>query len=207
MTDAKSSCERTPQMYALKHFAEASQSAMVASSSFSDPEAPKPSRRSFVAVAATSVGVAGGVLAASTLLGPMEPSADVRARPPSRFALDGIVPGREITILWRGKPLFLRHRTGGEIAAAVADDGLAMKQPQRDAQRVKPGQAQWMVLVGVCTYDHCLPFYSEGPHGGWLCHCCGSVYDTSGRARAGPAPRNLEVPAYDFIDVHTVQLA
>jgi len=101
-------------------------------------------------------------------------------------------------IKWRGKPVFIRHRTPKEIAEAKADDGKPMPEPATDASRVKPGKEEWLILIGVCTHLGCVPNFGLGPFGGWLCPCHGSVYDTAGRIRAGPAPLNLFLPDYTF---------
>jgi ubiquinol-cytochrome c reductase iron-sulfur subunit len=102
-------------------------------------------------------------------------------------------------VKWRGKPLFIRHRTGKEIAAAIQDDHADMRDPVTDEQRHKPGKAQWLILVGTCTHLGCVPTFGGGDYGGWFCPCHGSVYDTSGRIRKGPAPKNLVLPDYAFL--------
>ena len=103
---------------------------------------------------------------------------------------------RIVTVQWRGNPIFVRHRTKKEIEDAVNVDVASLRDPQTDAQRVK--KAEWLVVIGVCTHLGCIPTGHEGPYEGWLCHCHGSVYDTSGRIRSGPAPLNLAVPGYKF---------
>ena len=111
--------------------------------------------------------------------------------------LSAIKEGQIVTIKWRGNPIFVRHRTKKEIEEAQNANLGEMRDPQTDAARVK--KPEWLVLIGVCTHLGCIPQGHDGPYDGWLCHCHGSVYDTSGRIRQGPAPRNLEVPAYTFL--------
>ncbi len=107
--------------------------------------------------------------------------------------------GQQAVVKWRGKPVFVRHRTKAEIAKAVADDGKEMRDPAADASRHKDGKPEWLVVVGVCTHLGCVPTFGTGDYGGWFCPCHGSVYDTSGRIRQGPAPLNLEIPDYAFV--------
>jgi ubiquinol-cytochrome c reductase iron-sulfur subunit len=94
--------------------------------------------------------------------------------------------------------VFIRHRTAPEIAAAVADDNADLRDPAHDADRHKPGKAEWLIVIGVCTHLGCVPIFGEGDYHGWFCPCHGSVYDTSGRIRKGPAPKNLFLPDYVF---------
>jgi ubiquinol-cytochrome c reductase iron-sulfur subunit len=110
--------------------------------------------------------------------------------------LSAIPEGSSVTVKWRGKPIFVRHRTPKEIKEA-ADVTLAqLPDPQADAQRVK--KPEWLVVIGVCTHLGCIPLGNQGEYDGWFCPCHGSAYDTSGRIRKGPAPKNLEVPNYAF---------
>jgi len=110
--------------------------------------------------------------------------------------LSAIPEGSSVTVKWRGKPIFVRHRTPKEIKEA-ADVTLAqLPDPQADAQRVK--KPEWLVVIGVCTHLGCIPLGNQGEYDGWFCPCHGSAYDTSGRIRKGPAPKNLEVPSYAF---------
>jgi ubiquinol-cytochrome c reductase iron-sulfur subunit len=103
--------------------------------------------------------------------------------------------------MWRGKPVFVRHRTKLEIEEARKVDVQALPDPQKDEDRVKKGKDEWLVMVGVCTHLGCVPLGgSSGDYDGWFCPCHGSHYDSSGRVRKGPAPRNLEIPEYSFTD-------
>ena len=130
--------------------------------------------------------------------------------------LTPIKEGQAITVMWRGKPVFIRNRTKDEIAQAAAakatelvdlsarNGALAEKAAADDANRVKKGKENWLVLVGICTHLGCIPkgqsiADQKGEFGGWFCPCHGSHYDTSGRVRKGPAPKNLEVPTYEFV--------
>jgi ubiquinol-cytochrome c reductase iron-sulfur subunit len=164
-----------------------------------DPHASgDPNRRDFIhiATAAAALGAVGGLV--WPLIDQMNPAGDTLALASIEFDLGKVEPGQQVVVKWRGKPLFVRHRTPEQIAAAIKDDGQG-KEPQKDADRVKPGKAEWLILVGTCTHLGCVPTVGGGPYGGWFCPCHGSVYDTSGRIRSGPAPRNLEVPTYAFL--------
>lgn len=111
--------------------------------------------------------------------------------------------GTTTTVKWRGKPVFFKYRTPAEIALAVADDGASMRDPQTDAERAK--RDHMLVVVGVCTHLGCVPMVGAGEYeGGFFCPCHGSHYDASGRIRKGPAPLNLEVPAYKYLDDNTI---
>ncbi len=122
------------------------------------------------------------------------------------YDISKVLLGQEVTIKWQGKPVFVRHRTPKEIAEAVASDHADLRDPQTDAERVKPGKAEWLILVGICTHLGCVPTFGQGEYGGWLCPCHGSQYDTSGRIRKGPAPKNLAVPDYSFLSDTKVKI-
>ena len=130
------------------------------------------------------------------LISQMNPDASTLALASTEVDISNIPEGQIVTIKWRGKPVFVRHRTKKEIAEAEAVPLSQLPDPQTDASRVK--KPEWLVVVGVCTHLGCIPLGHEGQYDGWFCPCHGSVYDTSGRIRQGPAPRNLEVPAYAF---------
>jgi ubiquinol-cytochrome c reductase iron-sulfur subunit len=108
--------------------------------------------------------------------------------------------------MWRGKPVFIKHRTPEEIAEAKADDAAALPDPATDESRVKKGKEQWLVTIGVCTHLGCVPLGNQGEYAGWFCPCHGSHYDTSGRIRKGPAPLNLAVPPYEFLTDTTIRI-
>jgi ubiquinol-cytochrome c reductase iron-sulfur subunit len=165
--------------------------------------APDETKRDFlklVTLAAAAVGV--GAIA-WPLIDSMNPSADILALSDTEVNLGPITEGMGITVVWRGKPIFVRHRTPVEIKSAVDTPQSALIDPATDQSRTKPGKEQWIVLVGICTHLGCVPLGNKptdprGDYGGWFCPCHGSQYDTSGRVRHGPAPLNLAVPPYAF---------
>merc|ERR1719445_1170481 len=147
------------------------------------------------------MGVTGAYAASSVvngLINSMSASADVLALAKIEINLDEIPEGKACTFKWRGKPLFIRHRTAEEIETEAAVDVGTMRDPQSDAERVK--DAEWLVVLGVCTHLGCVPIANAGEFGGYYCPCHGSHYGPSGRIRKGPAPLNLEVPYYEFKD-------
>ncbi|HEX6958255.1 MAG TPA: ubiquinol-cytochrome c reductase iron-sulfur subunit [Ferrovibrio sp.] len=157
----------------------------------------EPTRRDFIVVAAGAFGAVGAAAALWPFIDQMNPSEDVLALSSTEVDLSQIEVGQSLTVLWRGKPVFVRHRTKAEIEAAEKDDNADLKDPQRDEDRVQ--KPEWLVLVGVCTHLGCVPLGEQGEYHGWFCPCHGSVYDTSGRIRKGPAPKNLAVPQYTFL--------
>ena len=166
-------------------------------------------RRDFLHIATAAVGAVGIGAVAWPFIDAMNPSSDVLALSSIEVDLGGIEVGQRITVKWRGKPVFVVHRTEKEIAEAEAVDLAALRDPQSDAERVQ--RNEWLVVVGVCTHLGCIPLgqkdgYPRGDWGGWLCPCHFSYYDTSGRVRKGPAPRNLEVPQYVFLDDTLVKI-
>jgi len=116
--------------------------------------------------------------------------------------LDTIPEGKNVTLKWRGKPLFIRHRSADEIQREQAVDPSTLRHAQHDSERVQ--KPEWLVLLGVCTHLGCVPIANQGDFGGYYCPCHGSHYDASGRIRKGPAPLNLEVPEYAFTDDSTL---
>ena len=168
--------------------------------SVSDPaHADDPSRRDFIHIAATAAMAGGVVSVAWPLIDQMNPAADTLALATLEYDIGKIALGQEVTISWRKQPVFVRHRTPVEIAAARADDNGSLKDPETDAARVKAGKEQWLIVLASCTHLGCVPTFGGGDYKGWLCPCHGSVYDTSGRIRKGPAPKNLAVPDYKFL--------
>lgn len=161
------------------------------------------SRRDFLLYATTAVGVVGAGLAVWPFIHSMNPAADVLALSSTEVDLSPIEEGQAITVTWRGKPVFVRHRTAEEIEAAKAVDVSELRDPQTDEERVQ--KPEWLIAVGICTHLGCVPLGQKpgepkGEWGGWFCPCHGSHYDTSGRIRKGPAPLNLPVPGYEFIE-------
>ncbi|KAK4377042.1 hypothetical protein RND71_003338 [Anisodus tanguticus] len=128
----------------------------------------------------------------------MSASKDVLALASLEVDLSSIDPGTTVTVKWRGKPVFIRRRTEDDISLANSVDLGSLRDPQQDAERVK--NPEWLVVVGVCTHLGCIPLPNAGDFGGWFCPCHGSHYDISGRIRKGPAPYNLEVPTYSFLE-------
>ena len=127
----------------------------------------------------------------------MNPDASVKALASIEVDLSAIETGQSITVTWRGKPVFIRRRTQGEIAEARTVANTELPDPQNDAERVQ--KDEWLVMVGICTHLGCVPLGQAGDFNGWFCPCHGSHYDTSGRIRKGPAPKNLEIPSYEFV--------
>lgn len=165
-----------------------------------------PNRRDFIHIAAGAAAAGAVGALAWPFIDQMNPSGDTLALASIEFDLTKVADGQQVTVKWRGKPLFVRKRTPAEITKAIADDNAAMPDPQADEERHKPGKAEWLVLVGTCTHLGCVPTFGGGDYGGWFCPCHGSHYDTSGRIRKGPAPRNLEVPTYAFLSDTKVKI-
>ncbi len=166
-------------------------------------------RRDFLYLTAAAMGLAGTAAVAWPIIDSMNPAADVRALASTEVDLSPIEEGMAITVLWRGNPVFIRHRTAAEIEAArsVPLDDL----PDPETDEVRAPRPQWLIMVGVCTHLGCIPKgqrvgEEKGLFGGWFCPCHGSHYDTSGRIRKGPAPRNLDVPPYEFLDDTTIHI-
>ncbi|KAJ3216694.1 hsp70 nucleotide exchange factor fes1 [Dinochytrium kinnereticum] len=132
------------------------------------------------------------------LLVSLAPSADVLALAKVEVDRASIPEGKNVVIKWRGKPVFIRHRTAEEIAEAGQVSLSELRHPETDAERVK--DPSWLVMLGVCTHLGCVPMGEAGEYNGWFCPCHGSHYDISGRIRKGPAPLNLEIPPYDLTD-------
>jgi ubiquinol-cytochrome c reductase iron-sulfur subunit len=168
-------------------------------------------RRDFLYIATAAVGAVGGAAALWPLINQMNPDASVLALASADVDLTPIAEGQSITIKWRGKPVFVTHRTKKEIEEARAVALNQLPDPQPDQARVKEGHDQWLVLIGVCTHLGCVPLGQrsgdpKGDYDGWFCPCHGSHYDTSGRIRRGPAPLNLVVPPYEFLSDTSVRI-
>ncbi len=169
-------------------------------------EGQDPTRRDFIYIAAGSAAAGAAAMIAVPLVSQMGPAADTRALASIEYDLSKVTEGQQVTVKWRGKPLFVRKRTPAEIEAARKDDTADMRDPQPDAKRVKEGHEEYLILVGSCTHLGCVPTFGTGDYGGWFCPCHGSHYDTSGRIRKGPAPTNLPVPDYVFLTDSTVKI-
>lgn len=166
-------------------------------------------RRDFLLVAAGSTAAVGSVAAIWPFVDSMNPSADVLAFASIEVDIAPIEVGQRITVQWRGKPVFIDHRTRQQIDQAMADNTADLPDPEPDNARVQ--QAEWLVVIGVCTHLGCIPRGQKsgdarGDWGGWFCPCHGSHYDTSGRIRKGPAPTNLEIPPYQFLDSARIRI-
>ena len=161
-------------------------------------------RRDFIVTATAAAGAVGVGAAVWPLVDQMNPDASVKALASTEVDISGIEPGKSITVLWRGKPVFIKRRTTEEIQEAKAVDINELKHPETDEQRAK--NPEWLVMLGVCTHLGCVPLGDKGEYGGWFCPCHGSHYDTSGRIRKGPAPTNMEVPKYEFVNSNTIKI-
>ena len=160
-------------------------------------------RRDFINIAAVSAAGVGGLATLVPLISQMAPSADVLAQSSTEVDLSAIQPGQAIKAKFRNQPLFVRHLTPAEVAAADKVDVSSLRDPQTLAERTKEGKSQWLITMGVCTHLGCVPLGAgegevKGEFGGYFCPCHGSSYDTAARIRKGPAPKNLEVPEYAF---------
>jgi ubiquinol-cytochrome c reductase iron-sulfur subunit len=175
-------------------------------------------RREFLYVATGAAGAVAAGAAVWPLIDQMNPSADVLALASIEVDIGGVEPGTQITQKWRGRPVFIRRRTDAEIAAARAVSLDDLKDPNaenrnrpganaEDRNRVLDDKGEWLVMMGVCTHLGCVPLGNgAGDFGGWFCPCHGSHYDTAGRIRKGPAPRNLEVPQAAFVSDTVIKL-
>lgn len=164
-------------------------------------------RRDFLLISTTTLGLAGVTMAAWPFIHSINPAKDVLALSSTEVDLSTIEVGMAITTMWRGKPVFIRHRSAAEIESARAVSLDELRDPQNDADRVQ--KPEWLIAVGVCTHLGCIPSGqslgdNKGDFGGWYCPCHGSHYDASGRIRKGPAPFNLKVPPYAFTDDTTI---
>ncbi|MDB5698730.1 MAG: petA [Alphaproteobacteria bacterium] len=168
-------------------------------------------RRDFINIAAVSFAGVGAVATLYPLINQMNPSADILALASIEVDISKIQAGQAIKSIWRKQPIFIRNLMPKEIQAANAVPLSTLRDPQTLAERTKPGHANWLITLGVCTHLGCVPLgaaegENRGDFGGYFCPCHGSHYDTAARIRKGPAPRNLEVPAYEFKSDTVVQI-
>jgi ubiquinol-cytochrome c reductase iron-sulfur subunit len=166
-------------------------------------------RRDFLFLTTAAVMAYGVAAVAWPLIDQMNPAADVLALASTEVDISQIQAGQRVTVSWRGMPVFIDHRTPEQIESAESANLRDLPDPEPDSARVK--KADWLVVVGICTHLGCVPKGQRigeprGEYGGWFCPCHGSVYDTSGRIRYGPAPRNLEVPPYEFVSDTVVRI-
>ncbi len=167
-----------------------------------DESVPDKKRRDFLYIATAATGAVATGAAIWPLVDSMNPSAEVVAVDKVEVDVSDLERGSRLTLKWHGRPIFIDHRTDKEIELARADDNNPdLRDPATDASRVQ--NPEWLVVIGVCTHLGCIPLGQEmgeprGQWGGWFCPCHGSVYDTAGRIRKGPAPENLWLPPYKF---------
>ena len=170
----------------------------------SDSDKKKPNRRDFILTATTAAGAVGIGAAVWPLVDQMNPDASVKALASTEVDISSIERGQSITVLWRGKPVFIKRRTQKEIDSARSVDLKILKHPEKDEDRAK--NPEWLVMLGVCTHLGCVPLNDKGDYNGWFCPCHGSHYDISGRIRKGPAPTNMEIPKYEFVNSNTIKI-
>jgi ubiquinol-cytochrome c reductase iron-sulfur subunit len=167
----------------------------------------EPTRRDFLFIATSAVGAIGAAAALVPLIAQMNPDAStIAAGAPIEVDLAPIAEGQVIKVFWRGKPIFISHRTKKEIEEARNVNLASLPDPEPDQKRVKEGHDQWQVLIGICTHLGCIPLAHQGQYDGYFCPCHGSVYDTSGRIRSGPAPTNLALPPYEFVSDDKIRI-
>jgi ubiquinol-cytochrome c reductase iron-sulfur subunit len=160
-------------------------------------------RREFLTDLTVTFGAAGAACAAYPFIKSMSPAANVKAQATTTVDISDLEEGMSKTVVWRGKPVFIKYRTPAEITDMKAVDVSELRDPQTDEERVK--NEKYLVAVAVCTHLGCVPM-GGGNYEGWLCPCHGSQFDASGRIRRGPAPTNLEVPPYEFLDESTIKI-
>ncbi|MHB8269894.1 ubiquinol-cytochrome c reductase iron-sulfur subunit [Bradyrhizobium sp.] len=159
-----------------------------------------PTRRDFLFVATGAAAAVGGAASIWPLISQMNPDAStIAAGAPIEVDLTPIAEGQDIKVFWRGKPIYISHRSKKQIEEAQKVNVASLPDPQPDSARVKEGHDQWLVVIGICTHLGCIPIAHEGNYDGFFCPCHGSQYDSSGRIRQGPAPANLAVPPYAFL--------
>ncbi|MEA2904343.1 MAG: ubiquinol-cytochrome c reductase iron-sulfur subunit [Alphaproteobacteria bacterium] len=160
----------------------------------------EPTRRDFLYIATASMAAVGAAASLVPLVAQMNPDAStIAAGAPIDVDIAPIAEGQVIKVFWRGKPIFINHRTKKEIDEARAVNVASLPDPEADDKRVKAGHEQWQVLIGICTHLGCIPIAHQGDYDGYFCPCHGSQYDSSGRIRRGPAPKNLALPPYEFV--------
>tara|TARA_A100001037_G_C15089155_1_gene608162 strand:- start:98 stop:613 length:516 start_codon:yes stop_codon:yes gene_type:complete len=164
----------------------------------------KNNRRDFLFTASYTIGAVGIGATIWPFIDQMNPDSSVKALATTEVDISQIEPGKSITVLWRGKPVFIKRRTEIEISEAQSVSLDDLKHPEKDQDRVK--KAEWLVMMGICSHLGCVPLSDKGDYNGWFCPCHGSHYDTSGRIRKGPAPTNMEIPEYAFVDENTIKI-
>ncbi|MEN8722795.1 MAG: ubiquinol-cytochrome c reductase iron-sulfur subunit [Alphaproteobacteria bacterium] len=161
-------------------------------------------RRDILYVGTAAFAAVGGGAAVWPLVDQMNPDASTLALASTEVNLSAITEGQSVTIMWRGTPVFVRHRTAAEIEEARAVPMGDLPDPQADDERVQ--KPEWLIMRAICTHLGCVPLGEQGDFNGWFCPCHGSHYDTAGRIRKGPAPKNLEVPPYEFLSDSVIKI-
>ncbi len=174
-----------------------------------DPDKDSKNRRDFLYLSSITIGGVGVAAFMWPFLKSMNPAEDTLALGTTEVDISNVDEGQSVTVKWRGKPVFIRKRTQEEINEANNVDVASLKDPIEDGARVQ--KPEWLILIGVCTHLGCVPLGqkatdTKGEYNGWFCPCHGSHYDTSGRIRKGPAPTNLEIPKYEFVDNNTIKI-
>jgi ubiquinol-cytochrome c reductase iron-sulfur subunit len=166
-----------------------------------------PKKRDFMVLSASALAGVGAVAAVKPFVSSMNPAKDVQALATIEVDISSLNTGDEMTVKWRGKPVFIKRRTREEIAEARAVPLSSLPDPEKDQDRVLSGEDEYLVLIGVCTHLGCVPLGGDsGDYNGWFCPCHGSHYDSSGRIRKGPAPKNLVVPKYSFVSDKIIKI-
>ncbi|MBV8791126.1 MAG: ubiquinol-cytochrome c reductase iron-sulfur subunit [Pseudolabrys sp.] len=164
-------------------------------------------RRDFLFIATGAVAAVGGAASLVPLISQMNPDAStIAAGAPIEVDLAPVADGQIIKVFWRSKPIFIFHRSKKEIDEARSVNVDSLPDPEADQKRVKDGHDQWLVLIGICTHLGCIPIAHQGEYDGFFCPCHGSQYDTSGRIRKGPAPKNLALPPYQFVSDSKIKI-
>jgi ubiquinol-cytochrome c reductase iron-sulfur subunit len=178
----------------------------------------EPTRRDFIYIATGAMGAVGAALAVWPLIDQMNPDQAAMALASIEVDIAAIQPGMSVVVKWRGRPVVIRQRTEEEVAEARAvsvenlpdrlarNANLAADAPATDENRAAAGQDQWLIMTQVCTHLGCVPLGQQGEYGGWFCPCHGSIYDTAGRIRQGPAPENMTIPPYTFVSDTVVRI-
>ena len=178
-----------------------------------------PTRRDFLYLTTGMAGAVGAVAVAWPFIDQMRPDASTLAMASIEVDVSALEPGMSLTVKWRGKPVFIRNRTPKEVEDANKVDvselkdplarnaNVAADAPATDVDRsAGKGKENWLVMIGVCTHLGCVPLGESGEFGGWFCPCHGSVYDTAGRIRQGPAPENMAIPVSSFISDTVIRI-
>ncbi|MBL6622046.1 MAG: ubiquinol-cytochrome c reductase iron-sulfur subunit [Rickettsiales bacterium] len=164
-------------------------------------------KRDFVALTASAVAGVGAASAVIPFVKSMNPAKDVQALASIEVNISGLEPGDEMKVKWRGKPVFIKRRTEAELQTARSVSLDELPDPETDSDRVKSGKEEFLVVLGVCTHLGCVPLgKGSGEYEAWFCPCHGSHYDVSGRIRKGPAPKNLLVPEYSFVNDDIIKI-